>query len=180
MLIRNSISRQDYENKIAEAEQQDKRFDIINGEIVEIMPTFTHGELTLTIASLIRQFNRIHRLGRVSVEARYRPLDEGYDDLIPDVSFIRDATRIVEQGPILGMPDLAIEIQSPDQSEKFLLEKGLLYLRLGVEMVWLVYYKKRLIEVLTQNERFLLTENDLLEGGTVLPNFSVFVREIFE
>lgn len=180
MHIRNPISRQDYESKIAEAEQQDKRFDIINGEIVEIMPTFTHGEIMGVFGALIRQFNRIHRVGRVSVEVRYCPLDEDYDDMIPDVSFIRDATRIVEKGPILGMPDLAIEIQSPDQSEKFLLEKGLLYLRLGAEMVWLVYYKKRIIEVLTQDERFLLTENDILDGGTVLHGFSVLVREVFE
>jgi Uma2 family endonuclease len=45
--------------------------------------------------------------------------------------------------------------------------------------VWLVYSTKRLIEVLTPTERYLLTEHDTLEGGDVLPGFTLRVGDVF-
>ncbi|MCS6835390.1 MAG: Uma2 family endonuclease, partial [Anaerolineae bacterium] len=97
----------------------------------------------------------------------------------PDVSFIRDATRIPPDGPILGMPDLAVEILSPGQSERFLLDKALAYLSYGATMVWLIYPHKRLVEVLTASERRLLCEEDNLEGGALLPGFSTPIKALF-
>jgi hypothetical protein len=46
-------------------------------------------------------------------------------------------------------------------------------------MVRLVYPDKRLVEVLTRASRELLTEADTLDGGDVLPGFTLAVRDIF-
>ncbi|MCS6835808.1 MAG: Uma2 family endonuclease, partial [Anaerolineae bacterium] len=107
------LSHADYERFLALPENAGRRLELINGEVIETMPTFLHGEITGLIFMLIREYLLQNPLGRVAVEARYRPTDGSANDFIPDVSFIRDATRIPPDGPILGMPDLAVEILSP-------------------------------------------------------------------
>ncbi len=77
------------------------------------------------------------------------------------------------------MPDLAVEVQSPDQSDKFMVDKAAYYLANGVRMVWLIYPEKRLVEVLTPDARYLLNDADALDGGDVLPGFSLPIGEIF-
>jgi len=173
------LSHAEYERFLAQPDAQGRRFELINGEIAEKMPTFLHGEIAGLIFILLRQYLLENGLGRVSVEARYRPDDDSANDFIPDVSFVRDAARIPQEGAILGMPDLAIEILSPQQSEKALLDKALAYLGYGAGMVWLVYPRKRLLEVLTNEERLLLTEGDTLTGGALLPGFSTPIRALF-
>lgn len=42
-----------------------------------------------------------------------------------------------------------------------------------------MYAQKRLIEVRTPNARDLLTDEDILDGGHVLPGFRLPVREFF-
>jgi len=46
-------------------------------------------------------------------------------------------------------------------------------------MVWLVLTDQRLVEVYTPTDENILTENELLDGGSVLPGFSVKVSELF-
>jgi hypothetical protein len=58
-------------------------------------------------------------------------------------------------------------------------DKAQLYLANGTRMVWIIYSTRQIIEVLTPTDRQLLTINDVLEGGDVLPGFSVPVRELF-
>ncbi|MCK6578710.1 MAG: Uma2 family endonuclease [Anaerolineae bacterium] len=77
------------------------------------------------------------------------------------------------------MPDLAVEAQSEGQSDRFMADKAHLYLRGGSHMVWILYSTRQIIEVLTPTDRHLLTVNDTLTGGAVLPGFSVPVRELW-
>lgn len=77
------------------------------------------------------------------------------------------------------MPELAIEVQSPEQSDKFMKDKGEYYVARGSKLVWLVYPQQQIVEVLTPTERHLLTVNDTLNGGDVLPGFSLAIRDIF-
>ena len=77
------------------------------------------------------------------------------------------------------MPDLAVEAQSDGQSERFMLDKALLYLANGTRMVWIIYSTRQIVEVLTATDRQLLTIEDMLSGGAVLPGFSMAVRELF-
>jgi Uma2 family endonuclease len=72
-----------------------------------------------------------------------------------------------------------VEIQSPGQSDKFMLDKAAFFLDKGGKMIWIVYPAKRLVEVLTLTDRKLLTEADILEGGDLLPGFTLPVKDIF-
>ena len=71
---------------------------------------------------------------------------------------------MIRTDPAPYMPDLAVEAQSEGQSERFMLDKVLLYLANGTRMVWIVYSASQIIEVLTPMERQLL-KIDVLKGG---------------
>lgn len=85
----------------------------------------------------------------------------------------------VEQGPVPQMSDLAVEVQSPGQSDKHMADKAAYSLANGTRMVWLVYPRKGLVEVLTTDERHLLTGGDRIDGGEVLPGFTLRMDDSF-
>lgn len=77
------------------------------------------------------------------------------------------------------MPDLAVEVQSDGQSDRFMANKAAYYLANGSRMVWLVYPETQIVEVLTPDNRTLLNSEGIISGGDVLPGFSLPVRELF-
>jgi Uma2 family endonuclease len=77
------------------------------------------------------------------------------------------------------MPDLAVEILSPRDSLKAVREKALHYLANGTRLVWIVDPIKRLVIVLSRDDEHILLENDILDGGEVLPAFTLPLRDVF-
>src|SRR5438105_267946 len=112
---RKPIAMAEFDKFLAAPENRDKHFQLINGEIVEKVVTQQHGIIAAFIATEISLYLRQHRIGRVAVEVRYRAPDDEENDRLPDVSFTRDLDRPVsEVGAVPYMPDLAVEIKSPD------------------------------------------------------------------
>ena len=118
-------------------------------------------------------------IGRALAKADYSVEDNSQFLQTPSLSFITNDKPLVHEGAAPFMPNLAVEVQSEDQSDKLMSDKATYYLTHGSEMVWLVYPTKRLIEVRTLNDRYLLGETDILSGGDVLPDFSLPIHEIF-
>ncbi|MBI1257782.1 MAG: hypothetical protein GC204_09960 [Chloroflexi bacterium] len=172
----------EFEEFLKRDENRDRRFELINGEIIEKMPTELHGIIVLTLGTEIRILLKANPIGRVGVEIRHRVPDERYNDYIPDISFTADTeTPIVTQGVVPRMPDLAVEVKSPDDSYRKMREKAAYYLANGTKLVWLIYPEKQIIEVYSADgEIQILDENDTLEGGDVLPGFSMLVSDIFK
>lgn len=164
------------------AEGDDRHYELIDGEIVEKMPTEEHGAIGVKLILRIGMFNEAHSLGRLTVEARHRPPEDQHNDRIPDISFTRKERLLplTKKGAVPQMPDLAVEIQSPSNSIKVMREKAAFYLANGVMLVWLIITSKSLIEVHTTEVIDILTGDEMLDGGEVLPGFAVPVREIFE
>lgn len=170
----------EFEAFIAREENKHRLFELINGEIVEKMPTREHGIIAGNGITELNIYLRQNPIGLAAVEARHRPPDDEFNDRLPDVSFVSDINRPVErEGAALYMPDLAIEIKSPTDSLKKMLELAEFYLANGTRMVWLVYPEKRIVEVVTADDRQILTEDDPLEGGDVLPGFAIPVSSLF-
>jgi Uma2 family endonuclease len=170
----------EFEAFMARPENVNRLFELVNGEIVQKMPTEEHGIIAGNLITWINMFLLEHPIGRAAVEVRHRAPDDQYNDRIPDVSFVADMNRaVVREGAVPFIPDLAVEIKSPDDTLKEMSETAHYCLTHGAKMVWLVYPDKRLVEVLTPTERLLLTENDTLAGGDVLPGFAVVVRDVF-
>ncbi len=170
----------EWERFLALPENADRRFELIQGEIVEKRPTQVHAAIVSLLTFFLMAYLRENPIGWVLVEARYQLPDDRINARIPDLSFVSDRSRpLVSKGPAPYMPDLAVEIQSPDDSLKRMSDKATYYLPHGSHMVWLVYPDQQLVEVLTTDDRQLLTGDDQLTGGSLLAGFSVPVREIF-
>jgi Uma2 family endonuclease len=175
------VTVREFEDFIARPENRDRLFELIDGEIVEKMVTQEHGILAGNFVTFLNLWLWQNPIGRVAVEARYRPIDKEENDRLPDVSFVADLSKeVVRKGAALFMPDLAIEIKSPDDSFRKMRETARFYLANGVKMVWLVFPEQRVIEVYTLDDEFVVGENGTLTGGDVLPGFSVAVRDLFK
>ena len=178
MAVQHAYTTQEFEDFIAEHSEQ--LFELINGKIVKKMPTQLHAFIIAVLTAALMNYLRQNPIGRALVEARYSLPDDKLNDRIPDLSFItHEKGALVRKGAAQYMPDLAVEVQSPDQSDKLMTDKAAYYLANGTRMVWLIYPEKRIVEVLTPDDRQLLNDENILSGGDVLPNFSLPVREIF-
>lgn len=174
------LSSRDYEAFIALPENRDRRFELIHGEIVEKMPTGLHAFLVGLLIQALMNYLEQHPIAYAGPEPRFQPTSESAHNLIPDAAVWSLNYRLTDEKVMVGVPDLAIEVQSPGQSEQFMSEKARIYLTHGSAMVWLVYPKLRIVEVLTPTNRHLLGVNDVLSGGEVLPGFELAISKIFD
>jgi Uma2 family endonuclease len=177
---------QDFEAFIAQPDHSEAHFELIHGEIVEKVPTEVHGIIAAMIVHLLLAYALPRDLGRVSVEARHQPPGDNYNVRLPDVAFTSTARALppAEEGSVPQMPDLAVEIQSPNDRPREIREKAHFYLQNGSRLVWLVYPKSRSVEVCTLSESGSLQitpipSDGVLDGGDILPGFSISVSEIF-
>jgi Uma2 family endonuclease len=159
--------------------------ELVKGVIVTMaQPGFRHGDIQLAIGSLLRQHARTNGLGRVIVESGVRT-DRDPDSVRgPDVSFWSFDRLPADQRPV-GYPevaaDLCVEVRSPDQSRRKLLEKVEEYLRSGVRMVWIVEPDDNTVTVYRQPGKGQeLSGDTTITGDDVLPGFQCRVAEFFE
>lgn len=175
-----NINPTDFEAFLEHPDNQGRSFELINGEIVEKMPTMLHAIIQALIASAFAVYFRTNPIGWAMTEARSRLPEDPNNDRIPDVSVILKENRVLlEHGAIPYMPDLAVEIKSPDDKLLEMRKKAAYYLEHGTRVVWLVHTEKRLIYVLTPDFEDTFTENDHLDGSGLLPGFTVPVKDIF-
>ncbi|MFQ3660585.1 MAG: Uma2 family endonuclease, partial [Anaerolineae bacterium] len=152
----------DFEAFLQQPENVDRRFERIDGEIVEKMPNALHAYLVALLLHALVGYLKERPLGYAGAEARFLLGTEGQHDLIPDVAVWRSRPS---EAPLTESPLLAIEVQSPNQSDQFMLRKAQLYLQHGCPLVWLVYPRLKLVEVFTPTERHLLSMGETLRGG---------------
>jgi Uma2 family endonuclease len=168
---------------IADApENRERLLELINGEIIEKVPTFEHGLIAGNIYGNIWLYVQQTGTGWVVMEVRYRSPQDKRNAYIPDVAYMAEAPdeNQMKQGSVLGMPDLAVEVKSPHDSLKEMREKARSYLDKGSRMVWLVLPDQQIVEVYTATEEAILKIEDTLKGGDVLPGFSMPVADVFK
>lgn len=159
----------------------DKRLELIDGELVEKMPTQAHALIVAYLLIEIGLYLRGNPMGRIMPEVRYQLPDQTSNARIPDLSFVsNDRGPIVTRGATPYLPDLAIEVQSPDQTQELLEKKAVYYLAHGTKLVWIVLTDSRQIITRTASERGILRDGDRVEGGSVLPGLSIGVTAVFD
>jgi len=173
----------DFETFINLPENRERRFELINGQIVEKTLTEERGVILGNCLVAIGTYVEHHNLGRLTVSTRCRPSGDISNDRLPDISFTitERALPLVKKGTVPQLPDFIVEVKTSGDTFKKLREKADYYLANGSRMVWLVYPQKRLIEVYRANQDIsLYTENDVLDGSDILLDFLLPVRLIFE
>jgi Uma2 family endonuclease len=159
-----------------------KRLELVRGEILEMVPAGgEHGEVAGDIFSFIHTHVKKHQLGRVTAaETGYILFSDPSTVRAPDVGFVSSAhaSERLPKGYVPFAPDLAVEVVSPGDTAGEVHEKVLEFLRAGTRLVWVLYPESRTIVVHTPEGAHTLTEEDALDGGDVLPGFSVLTGEV--
>jgi Uma2 family endonuclease len=155
--------------------------DLVRGVVIEVSrPKPLHSILQARLARFIDAFVDERKLGIVTTEGGY-VLARNPDTVRgPDVAFLSkkrlpdpDLNEYIPIGP-----DLAVEIVSPGDTATEVLDKVALYFGAGTHIVWVIYPDKRQVYVYTSPKAVqILTQEDVLDGGEILPGFKLAVSE---
>jgi Uma2 family endonuclease len=161
------------------------RHELIRGELHTMPPAgFEHGAVELNLTTPLDVYVRANQLGRV-VGAETGFLLATNPDTVraPDIGFVSQ-NRIPVSGLTRrywpGAPNLAVEVISPNDTYNEVDDKVEEWLNAGTELVWVVNPRRRTVTVYRAGANpVVLTANDVLDGGSVVPGFSIRVSEIF-
>lgn len=161
------------------------RRELIRGEVREMPPAGEeHCGIAAEFARRLGNFVHEHRLGRVFGELGCRIASDPDTVLAPDAAFIR-ADRLTpgkpNRGHRAGAPDLVLEVLSPGDSADQVEEKVWEWLAAGCRMVVVVNPRRRAGAVYRSfSDVVLLTENDVIDGGDVVPGWRMPLSVLFE
>lgn len=154
------------------AEQHpDKRFDFVDGEVVEVSPKPVHGRIQAAFTTGLTLYTEQNPIGVVYTEVLH-VLDG--KKFIPDVCI----NIPTEESFITVPPIIAVEIRSSDQSKASQREKIMDYIKRGVEMGILVIPGEALEVHRAGQKPKILSFGDTLDGEDVLPGFKFAVDKL--
>jgi Uma2 family endonuclease len=159
------------------------RHEMDAGTLITLPPAKSlHTLIALTVLEALQNYLKAFAKARALPEAGYVLSQEPLTIRQPDVSVLsKDRIAATDADSYFqGAPDLAVEIVSPSDSAQDLESKVKQYLQGGAKQVWVLYPKTRNIHVFSgaQSPR-ILDANQTLEGGELLPGFSVKVADLF-
>ena len=161
------------------------RYELIRGELRKMAPAgHQHGRIAVNVTTPLDQHVRAHNLGTVyAAETGFKLASNPDVVRAPDVAFVR-RERVEEVGDVEGYwpgaLDLAIEVISPNDTYTDIEEKIFDWLEAGARMVIAVNPRRRAVTVYRSLTNIVvLAENDILDGGDVVPGWTVPVRDLF-
>lgn len=169
-----------YRQAADEAARAGRILELIDGELVEKMPSFTPSRIASRINFFLMTYLMDHPLGVTTAADGGYVMGDG-SVFIPDVGYISRA-RLPEEptreAPV--PPDLAVEVKSPTDSVRELRRKAEKYLAAGTRLVWLVFPDEKRVEVYDgEADVVTLGDSDTLTGGELLPDFTLPISAIF-
>ena len=160
-------------------------YELIDGELrrkpdVGVRHGAIQGNITGPLWAFVKERGLGEVLGSDTIFEIRRAPDRG---LRPDASFVR-ADRLPPEDqldrPLAVVPDLAIEVVSPNDHGEDVAEKIETYRRAGVPLVWVLWTRRRVVAVHAAGKQSIeLGVGDDLDGGDILPGFRVPVAELF-
>ena len=172
------------EQDVIDIEARESRLcELVDGVLVEKTVGIYESYLALRLGHLLAGFVEQHRLGIVVGADGMMRLAPGLVR-IPDVSFVswnQLPGRRVPRVPIADLaPDLAVEVISPSNTAREMERSLQDFLAAGVRLVWYVYPESQEVHVYAAERYDVLTIEQELSGGDVLPGFGLPLRQLFE
>ena len=164
---------------------QGVRGELIRGVLYETMPNGRqHGRALANLTNSMVSFVRPRRLGSVEVGDVGVRLERNPDTVrAPDIAFFspeKAPPDDIASGYAEVVPDLVVEIISPNDTPREVREKAEMWLAFGVGLAWVVNPDTRTIDVHRRGHPILtLTDQDALDGLDILPGFTCPVSDIF-
>ena len=157
--------------------------ELVDGVLVEKAMGYGEGTIEGALCEALRAYNRMHKLGKVTSATSMHQI---VPDLVrlPDVALAfwrRYPGGRVPTSPVpFVVPDLAVEVLSPSNTRREMERKRSEYFAAGTQLVWMVDIQQRTVAVYTTPEKFVvLSESDTLDGGNILPGFTLSLKELF-
>ena len=162
------------------------RGELIRGVFCKTMSVgVDHAKTVVNLTILLGTFVKSRRLGSVMASDMGVWLERSPDTVRePDIAYIsaeKMPLGVSVPGYAEEVPDIVVEIASPDDSLQSLKDKAMIWQNFGVPLVWVGYPSRREVEVYSTGGAVVtLGTDDVLDGGDVLPGFSCRVSEIFD
>lgn len=157
------------------------KYELVDGEIRVSPAGPRHSAVSVELAARLLPFVKQHRLGHVFGSDVGLRLPGG-NVRSPDACFVAAGRfpneRVPDDFPNLA-PDLAVEVVSPGDRPRHVLDKVGEYLEAGTRLVWVIDPRKaKAVVYRSLSDVRELGPDDMLDGGDVLPGFSCRLREI--
>jgi Uma2 family endonuclease len=156
------------------------KYEVVDGELRMSPAGWLHERIVARLAARLVVFVEARQLGDVLGSNVLYVLPSG-NRRAPDVSFVA-AGRLAGEPlfPHLA-PDLAVEVLSPGDSPRQVLDKVGEYLQAGVRLVWVIDPEKQqavLYQSLTRVRE--VGADGHLDGETVLPGFRCPLKDLLQ
>ena len=164
-----------------------KGFELVDGELKELNVSFLSSFVAGEIYGALRDHVKPRRLGWVTPEGTsYRcfPHDETQVRRA-DTAFHRLDQLSVEQATAEGhcsvVPNIAVEVVSPNDSANDVNEKRIDWLEAGAQVVWVIHPIQQTVHAYRADGSVRdFRRTDTLTGEPVLPEFRVLVADLFK
>ncbi len=159
------------------------KYELVDGEIRMSPGGARHGQVGVRLSALLHAFVSARKLGHVFESSTGFRLPGG-NLRSPDVSFVsagRFENESVPEGFPDLTPDLAVEVVSPGDSPRHVLDKVGEYLQAGTRLVWVIDPKRERAAVY----RSLTAVRELrpehaLDGEVVVPGFTMALADLLK
>jgi Uma2 family endonuclease len=163
--------------------EQNKLCELVDGVLVEKGMGYGESLLAAALIEILRRYVKPRKLGLVSAPDGMLRLFPGLIR-IPDVAFSswdRFPDRKVPKTPVPALvPDLVVEVLSESNTPAEMDRKRAEYFDAGVRLIWEIDPAPRTVHVyLPDGSVRMLDASQTLDGGEVLPGFSLVLHELF-
>ena len=159
------------------------RYELVKGELTEKMPPpgYQHGAVAGRFATALGNYSDENDYGAVVDNAGFLLETDPDTVLAPDVAWVAPG-RVIASAPGYPaiVPDLVVEVKSPNDMLRAMAEKAQLWLRYGSREVWVAVPSPISVTRYRHGQPpVTLYEDDILDGGDLLPGFSIPVWRLF-
>ena len=159
--------------------------ELVRGELFELMPPgYRHNKIMGFVTYVLMSFVVPRSLGTVLPGDLGVIVERGPDTVrAPDIAFFSEQTiPLDEETPSYAevVPDLAIEVGSPNDSMPERETRARMWIGHGVALVWMVHPESESIDVYRPGQEIeTLSVGDQITGQDVIPGFQSAVADLF-
>jgi Uma2 family endonuclease len=157
--------------------------ELICGEVAPMTPASAgHGRIAARMVLRLAGHVETNRLGTVYTSETGFQIARNPDTVrAPDVAYVRKSRAQSDEAAFFnGPPDLAVEVVSPNDRLREVMNKVQQWLSAGCSQVWVIDPGNRSVTVYhPDGQAKVLRANDRLAGGDLLPGFEISVEDIF-
>jgi Uma2 family endonuclease len=143
----------------------------------------THGNSTSRLATFVGILVINKDLGEIFAAQTGFLVSRAPDTVLaPDFAFVAKnrLPNPISSGYVPVVPDIVLETRSPNDTRREVTNKIDRWLELGVHLVWKLNPQLRVLTVSIFGQApHVLSESDILNGGNMLPDFSVPIARLF-